>query len=42
MTGIGAVRDETRAGAEKDTDIEATVKIKTNICEVEVLAKRES
>jgi len=42
MTGIGAVRDETQAGVEKDTDIEATVKIKTNICEVEVLARRES
>lgn len=40
--GIEAAKDETRAEAEKDTDIEATMKIKTNMNEVEVQAGRES
>lgn len=40
--GIEATKDETRAEAEKDTDTEATVKIRTSIREVEVLAERES
>lgn len=34
--GIGAMKEETQAEAEKDTDIETTMKIKTNIHEVEV------
>ena len=36
VKGIGAVKEETLAEAEKDTDIETTMKIKTNIHEVEV------
>lgn len=42
MKGIEAAKDETQAEAEKDTDTEATVKIRTSIREVEVLAERES
>lgn len=40
--GIEAAKDETRAEVEKDTDIEATVKVKINMIEVEVQAGRES
>lgn len=42
VIGTGALRDETPAEVEKDTDIEVTLKIKTDIRDVEVRARRES
>lgn len=42
VKGTGASRDETLAEVEKDTDIEAILKAKIGIREVEVLAGRES
>lgn len=42
MKGIKAAKDETLAETEKDTDTEATVKIKINIRADEVRAGRES